>query len=280
MFETVKLPPEWHALGREAQLAAELIAGGVTALGSASHACQGLYTQAFFGLAMGIERLAKLIIVADHAITHDGRFPDNQTLRDFGHSLARLLDTCEPVIAKYPSKDGWTRRPREAIHQGIILTLDEFATLSRYYNLDLLVGGKASRLPEPIGAWWCRVGVPILERHYGERARQRDQAQAEAIQAIMGAHAAVLHHNEEGDLISSIGALSTRAGATKVVQRYGRVYALQLVRWLVEGISAISHVGAYERQMDALMGLGEPFVLFLNDDSYFRGRKTWSIYRP
>ena len=280
MFETIKFPLEWHALGREAQLAAELIAGGVTALGAANHACQGLYTQAFFGFAIGLERLAKLIIVADHAITHGGQFPDDKTLRKFGHALTALLDACEPIIEKYASKAPDVKRPREPIHEGIVLTLDEFATLSRYYNLDLLVGGKASQLPEPIGAWWHRVGLPILKRHYSEKARQKDQAQAAALQAIIGGRAAVLHHSEEGDFIGSVEALSARAGATHVVQRYGRLYSLQIVRWLAEGISRIAHAGAYGQNLDALMGLDEPFVLFLNEDHYFRSRKTWSIYRP
>jgi hypothetical protein len=276
MFEGITFPPEWHALGREAQLAAELIGGGVTALGSANHACRGLYTQAFFGLAIGLERLAKLIVVADHAVENGGRFPDNQTLRNFGHAVTALLNACEPIIAKHTK----VQRPTDAIHQGIVQTLDEFATLSRYYNLDLLVGGRASQLPEPIGAWWRRVGMPILERHYSQKQQEKDRAEAAAMQAILGAQTAVLHHTEEGDLIGSLDALSVRAGATRVVQRYGRVYSLQIVRWLVEGISALAHIGAYDRQIDALSGLHEPFVLFLNDDDYFRGRKTWSIYRP
>ena len=45
--------PEWHALGREAELAGEQLALGVTALGRANHAQQGLYTQAFFALSIG-----------------------------------------------------------------------------------------------------------------------------------------------------------------------------------------------------------------------------------
>ena len=45
---------EWRALQREAQLAAEQLAAGVTALGRANHAQTGLYSQAFFGLSVGL----------------------------------------------------------------------------------------------------------------------------------------------------------------------------------------------------------------------------------
>jgi hypothetical protein len=41
-------PLEWHTLGREAELAAEQLAIGVTALGRANHTQMGLYHQAFF----------------------------------------------------------------------------------------------------------------------------------------------------------------------------------------------------------------------------------------
>ena len=68
----MSFPPEWHALGREAELSAEQIAQGVTALGKANHAQKGIYTQAFFGLSIGLERLAKLILLADHAISNSG----------------------------------------------------------------------------------------------------------------------------------------------------------------------------------------------------------------
>ena len=39
--------PEWHALGREAELAAEMIASGVTSLGKARFDQDGLYSMAF-----------------------------------------------------------------------------------------------------------------------------------------------------------------------------------------------------------------------------------------
>ena len=65
-----------------------------------------------------------------------------------------------------------------------------------------------------------------------------------------------------------------------MVQRYGRMYTLQIVRWLVEGLCDMLRAVPQGKAANALMGLNEPFVLFRNDDAYFRSRKTWSIYRP
>jgi hypothetical protein len=66
--------PEWHALRREATLVRQLVGAGVTALGRANYADKkGDYYTAFFGLSIGLERLVKLILVADYAISNSGR---------------------------------------------------------------------------------------------------------------------------------------------------------------------------------------------------------------
>jgi hypothetical protein len=273
-------PPEWHALGREAELAAEQIASGVTALGRANHAARGYYTQGLFGLSIGIERLAKLVIVTDHALTNAGTFPNNEMLRKYGHDIRSLLRACELLAAKYLAGKEYCDRPNSPIHQGIVTTLAEFAELSRYYNLDLIGGGKAARLPEPVGAWWQRVAIPILDAHYSPQRRAKDRARAAMIGEVLGDFTSVLHHTEQGEVIDTVEALSERADATAVVQKYGRLHVLQLVRWLSSILSEISHAGAYKARIQALLGLDEPFVLFGNDDKYLRDRKTWSIYRP
>ena len=78
---TFQFSVRWHALGREAELAAEQLAAGVTALGRANHAQRGYYSQAFFGMSIGFERAAKLIIIADHAIREHGSFPTSAMIR-------------------------------------------------------------------------------------------------------------------------------------------------------------------------------------------------------
>src|ERR1700761_7007855 len=88
--------PEWHAIGRECALVRQLIGSGVTALGAANYANKrGEYYTAFFGLSVGLERLAKLIFVADYAISNGGRMPSQEAVRKFGHNLIALADAAE-----------------------------------------------------------------------------------------------------------------------------------------------------------------------------------------
>jgi hypothetical protein len=97
--------------------------------------------------------------------------------------------------------------------------------------------------------------------------------------ALLSPHTFVAHHDEAGQPMVTIEAMMTRAGATRVVQKYGRLYVMQLIRWLSSIISDLSHKGAYEHGIDALLGLDEPFRMFRNEDRFFLGRETWSIYR-
>jgi hypothetical protein len=94
--------PEWHAIRREAALARHLVGSGVTALGRAGYADKfGEYYTAFFGLSVGPERLCKLALVADHAISHNGRMPEERVVRRFGHKLVDLMDAVDAVAHEH-----------------------------------------------------------------------------------------------------------------------------------------------------------------------------------
>ena len=75
-------------------LVQQLIGSGATALGRANYADKGEYYNAFFGLSTGIERLTKLILVADHAICSGGKFPSHSNIKNYGHKVACLNKKC------------------------------------------------------------------------------------------------------------------------------------------------------------------------------------------
>ena len=269
---------EWRALMREAQLSAEQIATGVTVLGRANHAQVGLYSQAFFGLSIGLERLGKRILIADHAIHSGGSFPTDEDLKRIGHDLHKLLPRCEAIGGTLKADRSYATRPTDPIHQGIETTLSEFATKSRYYNLRYITGSAGGQF-DPISTWWAHVAKPICDRHYSEAQKRKDEAQAAIMEKLLESCSMVLHHTEEGAEINDLGTFFARAGVTAVVQKYGRFYTPQIARWLSSIMSELSHRGAYEKRIEPLFGLEEPFLIFRSDDRTFLRRKTWSIYR-
>jgi hypothetical protein len=82
--------PGRKALHREASLVRQLIASGATALGRASYGNGfGEYYTAFFGPSIGIERLAKLILVAVMQWTMEARFLDQLLFGNTDMKLGR-----------------------------------------------------------------------------------------------------------------------------------------------------------------------------------------------
>ena len=154
----------WQALADEAALAAEHLAIGATTLSKANYAQQAYYSQAFFALAIGLERASKLALVVDHALEHAGVFPKHKALRNYGHDLQTLLTRADEIAKRRELED---RLPRTRVHENIIKVLTDFANnITRYYNLDLLTGRPhTAEHDDPVRAWFDLVITPILEKH-------------------------------------------------------------------------------------------------------------------
>lgn len=266
------------AILREAQLAAGLIGSGVTALGKASHATVGNYHEAFFGISIGIERLCKLLYIADNAIDHGGDFPSFESLKKQGHGLEDLLDICEDIAGRVDQSRQFSERPSTPIHEGIVRVLTAFAKTSRYYNLDFLTKPSVQYV-DPVAAWWSEVGEPICELHYNEKRRKRNETQAATMEAHIGGNAIVIHTAETGEPINEFEQLMKRQGSTKVVQRYGRLYTLQIVRWLTSIAIELSHSATEMLATRSLSYFHEPLEIFYNEDKMLRDLKTWTLYR-
>ena len=83
--------PRFIALNREAELAKRVTCSGLSALRKASPARPGVYYDAFFGISIGLERLAKLVWLVDECIARGGSFPSDRDLRVLGHNILALL---------------------------------------------------------------------------------------------------------------------------------------------------------------------------------------------
>jgi hypothetical protein len=271
--------PEWHALGREATLVRHLIGSGVTALGQANYADKrGEYYNAFFGLSVGQERLAKLILVADYAISNGGQMPNESIVRKFGHKLVDLTNAADGVAQKHKTKLEYPR-PTSEISVKIIECLDAFADASRgrYANFAAL-GNPNLGQEEPISKWWGEVAELILKKHYyGKRAQQRVEAQANIVDVLFSPMTTVMHINETGEAMQDVLTASIRTGQTDFVQRYGRYYALTVVRWLSDLFSSLSQLACDIHKVEAFYGVYEYFQTYTVADEFLKTRKKWPL---
>lgn len=272
--------PEWHALRREAMLARQLIGSGATALGRASYADGlGEYYNAFFGLSNGIERLAKLIVVADYAIERGGDLPAQAVVRRSGHDLRELTERADQaailrgLTLHFP-------KPSDPICWATVDCLDAFADAGRgrYANFEAIGNSNFDPLDEPVNRWWTHVAEPILDKHYrGTSAEAGVRERAAVIDAVMGSNSLVLNVNEQGAMMTDLATASERTGQTGWAQKYGRFYTLSVVRWLSDIFDGLVHEGTYGRNIDVLFGHNEFFTTYRVPDNFLLTRKLWPL---
>jgi len=271
--------PEWHSLGREAALVRHLVGSGATALGKANYADQmGEYYTAFFGLSVGLERLAKLILVADFAITNNGKMPEQKEVRKFGHNLIDLAAAVDEIVNKRNLGLRYMR-PNSPISVKILECLDAFADArkGRYANIASLDNPNLSN-EEPIKKWWDEVAEAILQQHYyGKSAQKRVEANAEIIDSMMSPNTMVLHTDESGRTMQDVKSASIRTGQTEIVQKFGRYHALTIVRWLSSVLAEIGHIACYRYNIEGFFGINEYFYSYMVDDSFLKTRKIWPM---
>jgi hypothetical protein len=270
------LDETWNALAREAGLAAEHLGFGATVLSSANYAETARYYQGFFSLSVGLERGAKLALAVDYSLLH-GRFPEEGELRDFGHDLQALLESVDEIAARRESKH---RIPSSEINASILSIMSQFANnITRYYNLDIVTGsGRISGITDPIADWHTRVLLPASKLYVTKRRREVIERNARVVEGLIGPFAFVQHTSETGEPLNSAYESSRATGMTEAAQPHVRVCVLQFARFMGSVFSSISH-DAYRQGRGDLPDFSDFFRIYNNSDAYFRGRKTWSIYK-
>jgi hypothetical protein len=266
--------PERCALLREAALVRHLLGSGATALGRANYASGfGEYYTAFFGLSIGLERLAKLILVADYAISNNGQMPPEEVVRSYGHELARLMDAVDAAITKHVVNLDY-ERPNNPICIKIVECLGDFADArrGRYANFATL-GDPSLGNEEPVRLWWDKVAVLILkERYFGKGEQERAEAQASLVGQMISP-ACVSYTSESGDLIRDVESASILSAQNYTVQRWGRYYALTIVRWLADAFSKMASKACHTY----FFGVWEYFQTYTLGDSLLKRYKIWPL---
>lgn len=270
----------WQALAREAELAVEHIAIGITSIGKANYSKLANYAQAFFALSVGFERSSKLALIIDHYLTHDGAFPDYASVRKWGHELRQLLMAVDELSVRraiqcelYPQ---WARLPQTHIHKNMIQVLNDFASnITRYYNIDLVTGSsRAKDIADPLASWHELVSGEILKRHYGPRQRSRDEASTLSTYG-MESVAYGMFYSESGKEMS-VKESAVALARAEFASPFVRLYLLQIARFICVVMGELNRK-AYESEDDNIPDLSDFYAMFYNKDNYLKSRKVWSL---
>jgi hypothetical protein len=168
-----------RALLQEAYLTQSPLNGGMTAVRRIWFQDQGAF-EGFFGLANGIERMAKLILFSDN-YARTGTFPTTKELRGLGHDLVDLVELVE-MVARARCVDCTQAPCVDGRSHAAVGFLSRFALTNRYSNLNRLSQGDSPSIDDPLSRWVALVGQLApkpqarsnAERHHRAFARYLD----------------------------------------------------------------------------------------------------------
>ncbi len=89
----------------------------------------------------------------------------------------------------------------------------------------------------------------------------------------------VRYRDELGNQITSGLEASKRTGEAEFARPWERMYVMQITRFIARTMAELSYA-ATKAGVESVPALDQFYVLFNNEDRYFRDRATWSIYRP
>ncbi|WP_434480138.1 hypothetical protein [Gemmatimonas sp.] len=183
----------FRLLQQEGALFRSCLCSGFSLLKHANPGDKGAYYSAFFQLSIGIERMMKLVFIVRHMADNDLAAPTRADVRKLGHDLSEIYRTLRLDISEASETD------ESSVHRQILGFFTEFATSTRYHNLDALTNGKPTR--DPLDAYnrlFLRIVSDDLDRRLLQQISSQSRAMAEALEDIVG----VIGHGLDGRLIS------------------------------------------------------------------------------
>ena len=271
--------PRFIALNREAELAKRVTCSGLSALRKASPARPGVYYDAFFGISIGLERLAKLVWLVDECIARGGSFPSDSDLRALGHNILALLGKASAIQSNRlgsqssASINSHAALPNDNITSLIMEFLSEFAQATRYFNIDFMVGGRAVQIGDPIKIWHQKVGAATLASPQISAKRQRWYEQATAGASALSP-AIVIATASDGTPLNDVAALLLSEHEANEINKQAQWKVLGIVRFLsllLIDVGGAAHAGGYAFVPD----FRDHFGFFCGDDAIIRRYKVW-----
>jgi hypothetical protein len=240
-------------LANEATLTASMLSSGLHALRKANTFQKGLFYQAFFSLSIGIERLLKIIIIAQYRCKTKGEFPANKQLKSYGHDLLKLSEIVGTVNYK---KD---------IHKEILSFLSKFARSSRYYNIDVIADDKGNNV-DPLSEW-----AEIQNKIIKDCGKKKVWLNKELLAKSLDEVAVVVFHDMMGNEINSCLGILEESENMDLIQGYSVLHVYEIIMGLVKIIHRLEN----EKYMLPILS---EFFSYYSDywSSYqIRNKKNW-----
>lgn len=262
---------DFLALLNEAQFANETLASGATQIRKAAFYSKGLYFLAFTSLSVCLERIGKLCLILDYAISNSGEYPSVQFIRNqIGHNLVSLYEHSQLIKQQRNFQFTFAQALDNELHQEALLILSDFARGERYSNIDLILTGKAS---SPVARWFDKIDKKLFALKVSEKKKRKIAYEAAEMHELTKDIAYFDHILEDGTRITKPGDYYFGVSFAQAIFPYRQLLVLQIIRYWVE---LTMELGRAAMASDIEVPFfSEIFAQYFNPDSYLRTRKTW-----
>lgn len=265
----------FHILAREAHLIAEIFYSGLTQLRNSSSSNVGKAYVGFFNLSIGIERICKLIIIADHMVNNESRAPTKQQIRGYGHKITDLVTQAVAISKRYD------RQVIEDINEDIITWkllefLGKFAGTVRYENIDGLCDDTID--VDHMKKWRALLEV-IIQEEVSDESIAKERGRADAIRAAFGDNVSYMNFGYDDRRLPDGEVFFTQAVEQKAIARAVRhlnllIEKLCLLGWEI-GSHAIAEGQRHFPEQAVFPELGDFFRGVLTYGQNLLKKKRW-----
>jgi hypothetical protein len=229
-------PTSFVLLQQEGYLIRSCLATGLTELRSAHVHNKGSFYAALFNLAVGTERLLKATIIIDHMLKNKLSVPTRRQLKDYGHDIHGLYNSCVTIASAEPRKlhrltdlDASTRE--------IVGLLNDFAQTTRYHNLDAL--SSASNGKDPL-EHWNEILLAILRSDVSSHRTKKIVATGAAKASAISDSTTTVMHGFYKQALTTEQAL-TLPGLHDEAIKHAVLYLMKFLSPIRDLISVLTH---------------------------------------
>tara|TARA_R110002050_G_scaffold42079_1_gene101628 strand:+ start:73 stop:885 length:813 start_codon:yes stop_codon:yes gene_type:complete len=263
-------PPSFLLLKQEGYLISSSLTSGLTALRSAHVHNKGAFYTSLFNLSVGFERLFKAIVIIDHMLCNQLSVPTKKQLQARGHNIIDLYDEC--------SKIGISRnsiipaRPQlDSIDNELLQLLSDFASATRYHNLDALSAFGTNH--DPL-AKINEVLISILATDVSQNKKDKIHKGTSALTNQIDGITVTLMHGLDQRPLTTSDALTL----PELHQQAVRFAVLRLVKLLSpirDLLGTVSHESYGLGPVPAIPQMQEFLEWLWNDRQYVLRKKKW-----
>lgn len=236
---------------------------------------KGRFYTGFFQLSIGIERLAKLALILDYMVDNQLSPPGKRYISYFGHDIDKLFSELRSVASKRKSST-LSAFNLEPLPNAILLFLSQFASKTRYANLDGLANGSSGK--EPISEW-NSILTEVLKKNMPQKRIDQISMQSASVANAMGELTLVTSF----DLQNKPLTIEKWLTAPKLLDASAKYAVMEISKTLRPLIDLTNELAWNAREIDVTESphrcrvpeLREFFDFLPNDNKYILKKKRW-----